>query len=217
MIPCPSCQKSIEIEDKHLGTLFTCPYCNSVYFIDWNGQPELALHDSEPEFQPLPATDNYSPNFEVTEQSEEFEQPEQSFNENYEAEAKINEAYETPITESPYDFNSTLDQVPDSISNSLDTPDFSDVTDYANSNETVGPLTYTVIIEGIDSSHLVLQLKEAITDSRFGWNIEDILNQIGQGRLVLTGLSPAKGSVLINRIKYLPFKISWRQDVLSHT
>ncbi|WP_253721027.1 hypothetical protein [Bdellovibrio bacteriovorus] len=122
-----------------------------------------------------------------------------------------------PLEEAPYDFSQTLDRMPESTTNvaTPDTADFSDVTEFANADTLAGPMTYAVIIEGIESSHLVMQLKEAMTDSRFGWDVTELLNQIGQGRLVLKGLSPAKASVLINRIKYLPFKISWRQDVLS--
>lgn len=119
--------------------------------------------------------------------------------------------------EVPYDFSQTLDRVTtvDTSPSTPDTNDFSDVTEFANADTTAGPLTYAVIIEGIESSRLLMQLKEAMTDSRFGWDVQEILNQVGSGRLVLRGLSPAKASVLINRIKYLPFKISWRQDVLS--
>lgn len=126
-------------------------------------------------------------------------------------------AHAAPVEDAPYDFSQTLDRIPEPVipSGTPDTADFSDVTDFANADTTAGPLTYAVIIEGIESSHLLMQLKEAMTDSRFGWDVVEILNHVGGGRLILRGLSPAKASVLINRIKYLPFKISWRQDVLS--
>lgn len=125
---------------------------------------------------------------------------------------------ETPIEEAPFDFNATLDQQPMQApppASVSDSADFSDVTDFANADTTAGPITYVVIIDGIESSQLLYQLKEAMTDSRFGWDVNELLNQVGGGRLVIPGLNPAKASVLIGRIKYLPFKISWRQDVLS--
>lgn len=189
MIPCPNCHQSIEIEDKHLGTLFTCPHCSAVYFIDWSGQPELATHESEQSFEP--PQDEYS----------------------------LSAAAE----ETPYDFSQPLDQASveepsvDHAANPMSSADFSDVMEFANSNANVGPLSYAVIIEGIESSHLLIQLKEAMTDSRFGWDVAALLEQVGGGRLVLSGLSPAKASVLVSRIKYLPLKISWRQDVLAST
>lgn len=128
---------------------------------------------------------------------------------------------ETSSTEEvPYDFSQTLDSVnsqpmSEPAPMSSDTADFSDVTDFANADTVSGPLAYTVTIEGIESSRLITQLREAMTDSRFGWDVAGLLANVGGGRLVLRGLTPAKASVLINRIKYLPFKISWRQDVLS--
>ncbi|WP_374031780.1 hypothetical protein [Bdellovibrio bacteriovorus] len=125
-----------------------------------------------------------------------------------------------PMEEAPYDFSQTLDSVNSQPASepapmSSDTADFSDVTDFANADTVSGPLAYTVTIDGIESSRLLAQLREAMTDSRFGWDVAGLLANVGGGRLVLRGLTPAKASVLINRIKYLPFKISWRQDVLS--
>lgn len=188
MILCPSCQQSVEILDMHLGTLFTCPHCNAVYFIDWNGQPEIATAD---ESAPEPLPEHLPEHL-----------PEPSQNE------------ETPyVNEAPYDFSQSLD----SASMVAAPEDFSDVTEFANSNSNIGPLSYTVIIDGIDSSQLLIQLKDAMTDSRFAWEETNLLAQIVDTRLVLPGLSPTKASVLISRIKYLPLKISWRQDVLAST
>lgn len=224
MIPCPSCHQPVEILDKHMGTLFTCPHCNAVYFVDWNGQPELAQHETEQEIAPTPGYEE-TPSFD----GGGFEPPIQ----NYEPplnevapeeaqgfpeappEAPAETQEETPA-EAPYDFGQTLDAAPEMpFTGTPDTSDFSDVTDFANANTSAGPLSYTVRIEGVDSSRLLAQLKEAMTDSHFGWDIESVLTNMGGGHIVLRGLTPAKASVLINRIKYLPFKISWRQDVLS--
>ncbi|HWU45099.1 MAG TPA: hypothetical protein VN132_16715, partial [Bdellovibrio sp.] len=120
---------------------------------------------------------------------------------------------ESPALNEPPAFNEPPMQIP--TSGVSDTADFNDVTDFANTTASVGSLTYVVVIDGIDSSQLVYQLKEAMTDSRFGWDVAETLAQMSGGRLVLTGMNSAKAAVLINRIKYLPFKISWRQDVLS--
>lgn len=251
MIPCPSCQQPVEILEKHLGTLFTCPHCNAVYFIDWSGQPETAQHEQESdfqggadfqagtEFQPPPQQDFSSfngshdyaapmePAFggeipqevpeEMAPQEDPYLTPADVIPPGTEIEIPV-ASEEEAQGEVPYDFGQTLDSVnaPEPMSSGTpDTADFSDVTDFANANTSAGPLTYSVVIEGIESSHLLMQLKEAMTDSRFGWDVTSLLAGVGGGRLVLRGLSPAKASVLINRIKYLPCKISWRQDVLS--
>lgn len=126
-------------------------------------------------------------------------------------------AHESQPEESAYDFSQTLDAIPEVAiaPGGNDTADFSDVTDFANATSEVGPFSYTVVIEGIESSQLLLQLKEAITDSRFGWDVGELLHNVGGGRLVIGRISPATASVLVNQLKYLPLKISWRQDVLS--
>ena len=280
MIPCPSCHKPVEILDKHLGTLFTCPHCGAVFFVNFDGQPEMANHEAEPEAPvgeptaygapPIEADPNQGygeqnfsaqndfQNPDVDNSAEAFASSEQNFGneaeQNYgeqsqqygeaqefnggqsfdqnsagstntefssasnDFESSQNEYGETPSEEAPVDFSQTLDQVPAQAPAPMsvsDSADFSDVTNFANADTTAGPITYVVVIDGIESSQLLYQLKEAMTDSRFGWDVADLLNQVGGGRLVLPALSPAKASVLINRIKYLPFKISWRQDVLS--
>lgn len=119
----------------------------------------------------------------------------------------------------PYDFGQTLDITSEANlevkQNITDSPDFSDVTDFANANTSLGPISYTLIIEGIDSARLTSELKEAMTDSRFAWDVEEVLSSKKSDTLVLNSLSPAKASILVSRIKYLPFKISWRQDVLT--
>ncbi|MDG0817277.1 hypothetical protein [Bdellovibrio svalbardensis] len=153
--------------------------------------------------------------------------PDQNYSseQSYESQGEVSqdsaysEAVQEPVfEETPFDFNRTLDQAPAQAPPPVsvsDSSDFSDVTDFANADTAAGPITYVVVIDGIESSHLLYQLKEAMTDSRFGWDVAELLTTVGGGRLVLPGLTPAKASVLINRIKYLPFKISWRQDVLS--
>lgn len=120
------------------------------------------------------------------------------------------------VEEQPFDFSKTLDHIPDAPAPMVsDDANFADVVEFANTNTSGGPISYTVFIDGVESSRLVHDLREAMTDSRFGWDVNELLTHIGGGRLTLKGLTPAKASVLINRIKYLPFKISWRQDVLS--
>lgn len=38
---CPSCQKQVDVKDKDVGALFTCPHCRSVYFINFDGTPDF--------------------------------------------------------------------------------------------------------------------------------------------------------------------------------
>lgn len=38
---CPSCHKEVDVKDKDVGALFTCPQCRSVYFINFDGSPDF--------------------------------------------------------------------------------------------------------------------------------------------------------------------------------
>ena len=223
MNSCPSCHNPIEILDQHKGTLFNCPHCSAVYFVDWNGLPEAPQPEPhEPNVNEVssdvpiesPSGDFFDPPIDV-----QAEAPFDSLNETQsepQLQNDFNSAPSETETESPYDFNSRLDESPvDAPMINNNEADFSDVTDYANSNTLAGPLTYTLTIEGLDSNSLIAQLRESMTDSRFGWDVDGLLGSLKKDRLVLQGVSPAKASVLISRIKYLPLKISWRQDVLS--
>jgi hypothetical protein len=182
---CPSCQSPIEILDQHKGTLFTCPQCSAVYFVDWNGLPEQAGEVAESQEPPHEESDFIS--------------------------------VPTGTEGDPNLILSTnFDLAPFAQTESIDNESsFDDVTQFANSNSQVGSLAYTLMIEGIDSNALIAELREALTDSRFGWDVDGILESLKSERLVIKSISPAKASVLINRIKYLPLKISWGQDVFS--
>ena len=325
MIPCPSCLQPIEILDKHLGALFTCPHCSAVYFISLSGLPEVetpedtqsstsesslhtntrthtstnidgeksfskefpdfvwAANESKPD-EELPPPENSVVTETFSHDSAIIKTDQSQFSENNSAvsnesqtisehtakdmrsnswedqsppspevdqepvqdlspvaEAPLDvpevleeQAWESPVsineslaeqTESveeiqPFDFEQTLDQMPITPEEHLDTsdsPDFSDIEKFANAEVDFGPLAYSVFIEGIDSSQTIHLFKEAVTDSRFNWDTQNLLGQIKSGRLVLKGLSPAAASVLVNRLKYLPLKITWRQDVLTNS
>ncbi len=48
MADCPKCHSSVEIPEQNFGTLFTCPACQAVYFVGWDGVPE------QPQENPVP-------------------------------------------------------------------------------------------------------------------------------------------------------------------
>jgi hypothetical protein len=172
MAACPVCHSELEIAPQHHGTLYTCPNCSAVFFVDWNGQPEGA-----------PSTDQEMETFEpVT--AEEFSPP-------------------IPVPEPISDFESS------------EASSFSDITDFGNADVTQAAFSYSVTISGIDSASVYAAVKEALTDSKFGWNTIQIMTQMKDGILTIKSVNAVKASILIQRVKYLPVKVSWRQDVLS--
>lgn len=124
---------------------------------------------------------------------------------------------EVDSVDSEYDFSKPLDEV--SLQNMQepvsDSANFEDIQNFANSDTSQGGLSYSLLIEGIDSGKIHKDLRDALTDNRLGIDLDALLKQVNAGSLRITGLNPVKASVIINRVKYLPLKLSWRQDVLS--
>lgn len=204
MASCPSCSRNIKIEDSHFGTLFTCPHCQSVFFIGWDGLPENGSQSANPpSFEALP---DPFPN-------DQFPTGDQQASDFITSTPTIE-----PAPFSADDLLAPLDQVGQENSlEPLDSPkeNFQDVLEFANAVENKGLITYTLTIQGIDLSHLHQQLTEALTDSKFNWRVEEVMAQIQNGSLVLESLSPAKAVVLVQRLKFLPLQIHWRQNVLT--
>jgi hypothetical protein len=195
MAQCPQCQSAIEISESHYGTLFNCPKCQAVFFVGWDGNPE------QPQMQGGSAAVGLPP-LEMPTPTEPQQQTQ------HEPEASV----ETPVEFSPGPSGEMQTQSAVQVDPS---PGFQDVVDYGNTTELRSNLTYTIAIEGIEIADIREKFKEAITDARFGWDVETILKQIDGGKITFYDLSPAKAVALINRIKYMPIRISWRQNALS--
>ena len=93
-----------------------------------------------------------------------------------------------------------------------------DISKYANSEISQakdGPLVMNVLISGIDSKEMRQSIREAIEDSRFGWDAQKLMLRINNGQLKISGLSPVKASILISRIKRLPIEIRWEQNAIT--
>lgn len=93
--------------------------------------------------------------------------------------------------------------------------DLSDLEDFANSEESSareGEFFYDVTVSEIDSETLRSAFEEAITDSKFGLDVNAIMSSIKQGTVTIRHINPVKASVLIQRIKSYSFKIDWKQS-----
>lgn len=224
MTDCPHCQRPIEISEINHGTLFTCPLCNSVYFVSWDGQPELpssaedmAAEDESIDqdatkmaFAPIEKSVQETIIDNSTYQSQDYESLDQAAAEVEQEESGTNDSE----SEDSYDFSKPLDRVEEALL-TIDSPGFQDVSDFANSNQESGGLTYTLTIRGIDSKKIYGDLRDALADSRFGWDANILMKGIRNGSLTINGVNPAKTFVVVSRIKYLSLQISWRQDVLA--
>lgn len=222
-----------------MGALYTCPHCKGVFFVGWDGTPEIVTHEPEPP-KPAPLTppppldssafdlpdtppgdfpaghDGLDGPIEYAAVESDGGYPEPTAETVTETETP--DAGETaamePAPEEPVNFDEPLGSVFDEKP-SASSGDFGDVANYANSEDVAGPMTYSIQIRGIELAETFERLREAVTDSRFGWDANEIMAKIQGGQLILRGLNPTKASLVVNRIKYLSLEISWKQEVFG--
>ncbi len=206
MSQCPSCSQNIKIEESHYGTLFTCNHCQSVFFVGWDGVPEIS--NAETPAPTVPMTP-----------------------ENFLTPSEVNPSLSEPVNFNPDELNpAVMDFITPSSGDFIQQPEpllptdtvepsgenFSEVIEFANTTDDKGLIIYELTIRGIDHSELHKQVADALTDSKFNWRVEEVLLRIKDGVLVLEALTPAMTMVLVNRLKYLPVEIQWRQNVLTN-
>jgi hypothetical protein len=93
-----------------------------------------------------------------------------------------------------------------------------DISAYANSEVSAarnGPIVVTLTISGIDSKDIRDEVRQALQDSRFGWDSAELMASVKSGVLKLQRLSPVKATILINRIKNLAVRIHWEQYAIT--
>lgn len=178
---CPGCQNEVEVSERNYGALFTCPRCQAVYFVNFDGQPEYS-NDAELSVQ----NENLVVNENINVEADQFI-PIVDFLTFQEASQEV----------------SAFQNVAQEISN------------FGNSEVQITALNYTLEINGLDSKEDVKAFQETITDSRFGWDVPELLKQIKNGHIVLDKLNPVQAFVLYKRIYFLNFDLKWKQNVLG--
>jgi hypothetical protein len=237
---CPQCSNPIEAD---FGVV-TCSRCQSVLFVDMEGNVQL----SEPSSSQSAAPAEHAQ--EIPQENAAFEGAPDSFPENHEAPLSVDQAHsgsfqdnwmqdqnpapvvDSSSTEAPQMAGSDLEtsesvvieeesytksSVPESEAATVVRPprSISDVSEFSNSDQAFGPLSYSVMIDAIDTKEVRQQLAEALNDAKFQWDAKELLKQIKMGRLLLENLNPVKASVLIHRLQDVPVKVSWTQNVYS--
>lgn len=92
--------------------------------------------------------------------------------------------------------------------------DLQEISDFANSEESninQGKLFYKVMISGIDSSDIRLNVEESLRDRRLRVDVQELMSNIRDGVLVISKVNPVKASLIVNRLKTLPVQIKWEQ------
>lgn len=74
-----------------------------------------------------------------------------------------------------------------------------------------GNLRYNVFITGIDTIDVREAFREAITDRKFVWDIDQIVKSIRNGEVQIQNITPIKAHILISRLRGLPVQVTWEQ------
>ncbi len=236
---CPMCQAKLK-DDYGMAT---CPGCGSIVFVDMDGLAQVSL-DEPKDVTPAPVDiEIESIDIAAIERSglksvpldnpmsaDSFPpiEPMASAPEATTAVPEPTAREPQPIVpdSSEVDMNAFLGYAPENspggampvTSSQNDPKDPLGLSAYANSEMSAaknGPLVVTLIISGIDAKDLRGEIRQALQDSRFGWDTAALMSSIKGGILRIEQVSPVKATIIINRIKNLSVRIRWEQSAIN--
>ncbi|MBY0554463.1 hypothetical protein K2P97_08040 [bacterium] len=292
---CPNCQTEVEVTEQHYGALFTCPSCQAVYFINFDGKPEFGdvevpadINFGGPAADVPPAQES-APPAEVASQVQDYNNTDLNNGSGFEASLEplvdsvdmvafdnklddqfnnldnslnndfntpMDNSYESPIGDvsgsEPQPTSEEVQQATESQSAEQPMPDtdfsntdanpfeamaaspelaakpaasakknnsFSDaakeISAYGNTEVQLAGLNYDLKIVGLDTQETMKLFKEAIEDSKFGWDVNELMKTVKNGEIQFSRLSPVKAYILAKRIQFLDIEKQWKQNVLS--
>jgi hypothetical protein len=98
--------------------------------------------------------------------------------------------------------------------------DLRSIADYGNSEESLareGAYKFTLHVSGIDTAEIKQEVKYALGDSRFLWDIDALLATVKEGELTLVDVSAVKAALAVQRLKLLPVDIKWEQHAIHQS
>jgi hypothetical protein len=213
---CPQCANEVEITESQFLSMFTCPRCMAVYFIDILGQPEFG---DMPE-APLPEAMQAEPVSDISTNLSDELSGELSNEISAEISAEISSELPSEDLLSSDDFSEDLNSGAnpfDTVNQVDQTSAFDDaaseIMGFANQDGSVSALSYNLKVTGLDTKDTMALFKEALNDSKFGWLPQDVFSKIKNGECELTELNPVQAFVLAKRIQFLDIEMHWTQNV----
>lgn len=223
---CPNCQISAVISEQLYGALYTCGGCQAVYFINFEGEPEFGevpsgiLTDivSEPESADSDQLDQSAVTFESP-----FESSLEPLIDSVDIvnfENKLDEQFDSQFVDSSglqseaNLFESQLLNIESSKPNAFANI-AKEISDFGNTEVQLSAMNYDLNITGLDTQQVVRLFKEAVEDSKFGWDVNELLGKIKNGQIKLERLSPVKAYILAKRLQFLDIGKHWTQNAMS--
>ncbi|MBL7546194.1 MAG: hypothetical protein JNL11_20405 [Bdellovibrionaceae bacterium] len=235
MAQCPNCSKSIAITEDHFGTLYRCEHCKSEFFIGFDGVPENSKEAPVVEGEPAMPPVSISPEPTAIDSVNNMMAPVASEVAMLEPVATAEDSsaslfniepstqgFSPPFMEpsslpaedvaSANDLSPEGENRPQPTSNSFQ--EFADdVKNFGNDAAFSGVLSFDIEISGIDLGDMKRDLLEALDDKRFGWNLDELSQNIKDGLLKLENVSAPKTVVLVKRVIPIGLSVHWRHHV----
>lgn len=205
MVSCPICSTQNEGD---FG-LINCTSCGSPFFIQIDGTTEAAdvpRVNTAVTRNTIPAhvisddvSDSILEDFSQVNRESDFQNPDQN----------------EPVAAQSHAGASATLSPPHSPGQSMQ-----DLADFGNSEGSVareGAYRFNLTVMGIDSAEIKVEVKDALSDGRFLWDIEAMFNEMADGVLVIKDLSAVKSALVVQRLKILPVDIKWEQHAIHQS
>lgn len=239
---CPNCHVNASVSEQQFGALYTCNDCRAVYFINFDGQPEYGDNletEASAEDNEVTASFNIEPPQLEPLTADPLAGYENAHQQNEVAHENIESGFEgslEPLIDSAnvVDFDNKLEQQfeqpidpivatqpiqPETQNFEEPRTDFKqvakEISDFGNTEVQIASLNYDLTIEGLDTAEIKNLFREAIEDSKFGWEVAEIMGRINKGSIVFEKLNPVKAFILAKRLQFIDVEKKWRQNAIS--
>ena len=232
---CPNCQVDAVIAEQLYGALYTCSSCMSVYFINFEGQPEFGevptgvLDEivSEPlspepfveapiesEFSPVP-TESYESSLEPLIDAIDLVNFDNKLDDQFNSQVETTEEQNLEMSITDDIQNETTSFEPIIKKSNSFTDIAKEISDFGNTEVQLSGLNYELSITGLDTQETMRQFKDAIEDTKFGWDSNELLKSVKNGQIKFERLSPVKAYILAKRLQFLDIERHWKQNAMS--
>ena len=107
---------------------------------------------------------------------------------------------------------------PASLSQASSLPSFAEVAQdlaaFGNSETQLAQLNYNLKIVGIDNAQILAAVKEALLDSRFGWDAEEMIRLVKNGEITIQKMNPVKAYILAKRLHFIDVEKHWTPNAV---
>lgn len=90
-----------------------------------------------------------------------------------------------------------------------------EISEFGNAEVQLAGLNYDLKVSGLDTQETVKLFREAIEDSKFGWDANEVMRTMKNGGIKFEKLSAVKAYILAKRLQFLDVEKEWKQNVLG--